>query len=105
MGKYVLAYTGGGEMGESEEEQKEIMGQWMNWFGALGEAVVDGGAPFGESATVDGSGEVSEPASLALSGYSIITADSLEDAAEKAKGCPVLAGGGSVEVYEAMPMG
>jgi hypothetical protein len=33
-----------------------------------------------------------------------VSADSLSDAAAKAKGCPVLAGGGSVEVYEAIPM-
>lgn len=105
MGKFVLAYTGGGEMGESEEEQQEIMGHWMNWFGALGEAVVDGGNPFGASATVGSDGEVAEHGASALNGYSIIDAESLEDACEKAKGCPVLAGGGSVEVYEAVPIG
>lgn len=106
MGKYVLAYTGGGSMGETEEEQKEAMDHWMSWFGSLGEAVVDAGAPFGPSATVSPEeGEVDEPAATGLSGYSIITADSLEDAVGKARGCPVLAGGGGVEVYEAMPMG
>lgn len=105
MGKYVLAYTGGGSMGESEEAQQEIMGRWMSWFGSLGEAVVDAGAPFGPSSTVAPEGDVSEPAATGLSGYSIISADSLEDAVAKAGGCPVLAGGGNVEVYEAMPMG
>ncbi|HEV2360732.1 MAG TPA: hypothetical protein VGS21_03415 [Acidimicrobiales bacterium] len=105
MAKYVLAYTGGGSMGESEEEQNEIMGQWMNWFGALGESVVDGGAPFGPASTVSADGSVSGGGSSGLNGYSIITADSLEDAVSKAKGCPVLQGGGAVEVYEAMPMG
>jgi len=34
------------------------------------------------------------------SGYSIIKASSLADATEKAKGCPVLAGGAKVMVYE-----
>ena len=50
MGKYVLAYRGGG-MGESEAEQQEAMTQWMNWFGSLGESVVDAGNA-GSSTTV-----------------------------------------------------
>jgi hypothetical protein len=37
-------------------------------------------------------------------GYSIVSADSLSDAAAKAKGCPVLASGGSVENYEAVEL-
>jgi hypothetical protein len=41
----------------------------------------------------------------ALTGYSIITADSLSEATEAAKECPVLVVGGSVEVYEATPIG
>ena len=40
-----------------------------------------------------------------LTGYTIITAESLADATEKAKGCPVLATGGSIEVYETLPVG
>jgi hypothetical protein len=38
------------------------------------------------------------------SGYTILSADSLSAATAKAKGCPVLASGGTVEVYEAIPM-
>ena len=34
------------------------------------------------------------------SGYSILTADSLDEAVEKAKGCPVLQGGAQIAVYE-----
>ena len=34
------------------------------------------------------------------SGYSILTADSLDEAVGKAKGCPVLQGGASITVYE-----
>ncbi len=37
-------------------------------------------------------------------GYSIVSAGSLSDAAAKAKGCPVLASGGSVEIYKAIEM-
>jgi hypothetical protein len=44
-------------------------------------------------------------AAAQLTGYTIITAESLEAAAEKAKGCPGLTSGGSIEVYEALEMG
>ena len=42
--------------------------------------------------------------SRGLSGYSLVTADSLESAVELAKGCPVLEIGGAVDVYEAIAM-
>lgn len=105
MAKFVLAYKGGGSMGGSPEEQQKIMEQWMNWFGALGSAIVDMGSPLGPPCTVGADGSVSDGGASVLSGYSIIEATSLSDAAEKAKGCPVLSGGGSVEVYESLPVG
>jgi hypothetical protein len=43
-------------------------------------------------------------ADSALTGYSIVAAGSLAEATELAGGCPVLQSGGSVDVYEAMPM-
>jgi hypothetical protein len=105
MGKFVLVYTGSGNMGDSPEEQQRIMEAWMNWFGSLGEAITDAGNPFGASRTLTSDGSVHDGGAAGLSGYSIITAENLADAAEKAKGCPVLSGGGGVEVYEAVPIG
>lgn len=105
MAKFVLVYAGGGSMGDSPEEQQKMMEAWMNWFGSLGDAVTDGGNPFGPSCTIASDGSVRDGGAAALSGYSIITAESLADASEKAKGCPVLSGGGGIEVYEAMPIG
>ncbi len=104
MANYVLAYTGGG-MAETEAEQQKIMEQWMGWFGNLGDSVVDPGNPFGPSQTVRSDGSVAEGGSAGLTGYSIVSAGTLAEAAEKASGCPVLASGGSIDVYEAMPIG
>ena len=70
MAKYLLAYLGGG-MAETEEAQQKAMAAWGAWFGSLGSAVVDGGAPFGPSAAVGGG-----TATSALTGYSILQADS-----------------------------
>jgi hypothetical protein len=103
MAKYLLAYKGGA-MGGTPEEQKKQMEAWMNWFGSLGDSVVDGGAPFGPSSTVGSDGAVKDGGSAALTGYSIISAGSVSEAATKAKDCPVLQTGGTIDVYEALPM-
>jgi hypothetical protein len=99
VGKYVLVYQGGA-MAETEEAQQEAMARWGAWFGSLGAAVVDGGAPFGANAAVGGGG-----ASTGLTGYSILEAADLGAAVELAGGCPILADGGSVDVYEAIDVG
>jgi hypothetical protein len=91
-------------MGETPEEQQKGMEAWMNWFGSLGEAVIDHGNPFAASCTLAADGSVRDNGAAGLTGYSIVSAESLSDAADKAKGCPVLSNGGGVEVYEAMPM-
>ena len=99
MGKYVLVYQGGA-MAETQEAQQAAMAAWGNWFGSLGAAVLDGGAPFGTIAAVGGGGSRTE-----LSGYSILQADDLDAAVRLAGGCPIIADGGSVDVYEAIDVG
>ena len=42
--------------------------------------------------------------SLGATGWSAVEAESLADAADRAKGCPLLADGGTVDVYEAAVM-
>lgn len=100
MSKFVLAYQGGG-VPETPEAQQQVMQAWTGWFADLGAAVVDGGNPIGAAKTIKPDGSVSDGAGASpLSGYSIITADSLDSAATLTKGCPVLSSGGSVAVYE-----
>ena len=102
MGKFVFAYKGGSTP-TSEAEGAMVMESWIGWFGTLGAAVVDGGNPFGESTAVAPDGSITK-ATLGLGGYSVVSADSLSAAATLAKGCPILAAGGSVEVYQALDM-
>jgi hypothetical protein len=103
MGNYVFAYRGGGGLATTEAERDAAMAAWGNWFQTLGSAVVDAGNPFGPSTAVSGSG-ANGGASSALTGYSIVAADSLDAASALAEGCPVLARGGSVDVYETIPI-
>jgi hypothetical protein len=104
VAKFVLAYQGGG-MPETEAEQQAVMEAWMGWFGELGASVVDGGNPFAASKAIAPNGSVRDGGSAKLTGYSIVDAASLDDAVTKAKGCPVLASGGSIDVYETMDVG
>lgn len=99
MANYLLVYKGGG-MPETEEEGKAVLAAWGAWYGSLGDAVVDGGNPCGASAGISTDGTVTEGAPSGLTGYTILKADSLHDACVMAKGCPVLSGGATVEVYE-----
>jgi hypothetical protein len=99
MGNYLYAYRGG-QMAASDEEREAVMAAWGAWFGGLGEAIVDPGAPFGGSTAVGGDGT----AASALTGYTVIKADSLDAARALADGCPLLDSGGTVDVYEAMEM-
>jgi len=102
MAKYVFVYHGGGAP-ESEEEGAAVMKAWIDWFGSLGSAVVDAGNPTGASATVGSDGSTSQGGGAnPITGYSVISADSLDAALVLAKTSPQLASGGTVEVAEAL---
>lgn len=78
------------------------MKAWEYWFTELGSAVADRGHPLGARQTVAPHGRVGDGGEV--DGYTLITADDLSAAIEKAKGCPVLADGGTVEVGECLEM-
>ena len=104
MAKYLFVYHGG-KNPESDEEYKQVMDAWGSWLESMGAAVVDGGNPVGASSTVHSDGSVSaDGGSNPASGYSLIEAHNVEDAKSKARACPILEAGGSVELAEAMDM-
>jgi hypothetical protein len=102
MANYLLAYTGGG-MAQTDAEREAAMAAWGQWFGTLGSAVVDAGNPVGASASVSAAGS-DGAARSGLTGYSVVAADSLDAATALVKGCPILADGGKVDVYETIPV-
>ena len=103
MAKYFFVYHGGGRPA-SEADVKQAMDAWRRWFGSLGAAVIAGGNPVGQSSTVKSDGSLASGGANPASGYSLIEASSLEDAHQKAKGCPLLKAGGTVEIAQAMDM-
>ena len=104
MAKYMFVFSGGKGVAADETERNAQYARWGQWFGELGAAVVDGGAATGDAKTVGPGGSVSDGGSRGLTGYSIVSADSLDAAVELAQGCPVLEIGGAVDVYEAIAM-
>ena len=104
MTNYVLIYNGGG-MPETEAEQAAVMQAWGAWMEGLGSSLVDGGNPFGSAKHINSDTSVGDgPVGTMASGYTIISADSFDEAVGKAKGCPILQGGGQISVYETFQM-
>jgi hypothetical protein len=99
MANYVLVYHGGG-MPEMEEEGARLMAAWGAWYEKLGAAVVDGGNPIGSVKGIAADGTVSNIED-GPTGYTIVSADSMEQAIAMASDCPILEGyRGSIQVCE-----
>ena len=97
MGKYLITYIGGAQPDDMTEQQRnDVMQQWVDWYTGLGEAVVDAGNPTSASRVVGpGSGTVPD-----VTGYTVISADSLDAAAAACSKHPHLDAGGTIHVYE-----
>jgi hypothetical protein len=104
MAKYLFVYHGG-KRASNPADVKKAMDAWGAWFGSMGASVIDGGNPVNKSSTVRSDGSIAEDGGAnPASGYSLIEAGNLSEAQKKARGCPILASGGSVEVAEALDM-
>ena len=103
MKKFIVLYSGG-KAPTNPQEGQASMKAWQAWFGGLGEAVVEAGAPFGGSKTVSTSGIQEGGSGNVSNGYSLVQADDLAGAAKLVKECPILSGGGKVHVFELAAM-
>jgi hypothetical protein len=99
MAEFALLYSGG-TMPETEEEQARVTRAWTDWFQTIGADLKDGGNPFGRAKAVSADGSVTDASGPLHTGYTIVSAASLEAATDIAKGSPIFEGGGAVTVYE-----
>jgi hypothetical protein len=90
MAKFVFTYRGPKGYNPTPESTQA----WMAWFDTFPEKLVDLGNPVVTRASV---GECDSDRTE-LGGYSIVSADNIEDALAIAKGCPHVERGGGVEV-------
>ena len=108
MAKFVVIYSGGMGMAATPEEQEKIMAEWGAWYGKMGEAIVDGGNPFGASKHIDSAGAAAADGPIGdapATGYTVISADSLDAASAACADHPHLNFGGQIQVFEAIDMG
>jgi len=103
MAQFVFVYLGGNQP-SSPEEAKNHFSKYMEWLSSLGDSVVSPAIPLKNTSTVSPDGTVREGGSSAMSGFTIIEADSMAAALSIAQACPFLEIGGSLEVSELMQM-
>jgi hypothetical protein len=95
----------------SPEQMQSMMKPWQDWMGSLAaqNKLVSSGN------RLDSDGRVLKPGNVvtngpyveikeAIGGYIIIRANSIDEAAELSKDCPMLNMGGTVEVRTLVPM-
>jgi hypothetical protein len=106
MADYLFVYRGGNPPKDSPEKMQQTMQKWVAWMTDLGQkgALKERGAPLeaggktirGKNKSVT-DGPYAETKDI-VNGYTIVSAKSLEEAAELAKGCPHFDVDGIVEV-------
>jgi len=107
MADFLYVFRGGmsGTQHFSPEQMQKHMQAWGNWIGELSKrGQFKGGDPLdaggkqvkGKKKTIV-DGPFAEAKDL-VGGYLLVTAENLDDAAELARGCPILEVEGSVEV-------
>ena len=92
MKKFMLLHYG------FETPTPEIEEAWGKWFASIAERMVDSGSPFNGGREVSRGRTKALPLGMeSLTGYTIISADSLDEAERIAQGCPMIK---FVRVYE-----
>ncbi len=87
----------------SPEQMKAGMALWQAWHAKCKDAIVDLGAPLGGAVRVDAAGAAA--AHSAVSGYSVLQAESKDAAVRLMEGHPHFhMPGASIEILEVVPM-
>jgi hypothetical protein len=107
MAKFLFVYRSGKDSRDtmSPEEMQQILQKWHTWIaeGLQKGWMLDPGDALKKDGRVVNARKVVTDgpfveAKEIVGGFSIVQADTLDDAAEFAKGCPVFLRGGTVEV-------
>jgi len=98
MTDYLWLFSGGAKPPTSEARTR-AMDAWELWFEEVGRAEKDAGNPFTPTARSVSVGSVTERPSE-TTGYLIVEADSIDEAIDLAKRCPVLEAGTKITVFE-----
>jgi hypothetical protein len=110
MADFMYLFRGGQPSGSPEQMQQHMQkwGQWMKELSQkgqfkAGDPLEGGGKVLTGAKKVVTDGPFAEAKDL-VGGYLLVKAETLDDATELAKGCPIFDVGGSVEVRPIMIM-
>lgn len=103
MPNYVIVYIGGKQPKSPKDGEKQYK-RYREWLLSLGDSVISPANPFKNSFTISSDGSISKGSSTLMSGYTTISANTIEEALERAKSCPFLDIDGTLEVSELVEM-
>ncbi len=103
MPQYIFIYLGGEQPTDPEEGQKHFS-KYQEWLVSLGDAVISPAIPFKDTHSVHPDRTIEPGTVSAMSGMSIIKADSMDAALKIAQSCPFLEINGTLEVSEMIEM-
>lgn len=103
MPQYMITYLGGNQP-STPEEGKQHFEKYKAWLASLGDSAISPANPLKNTNTVNSDGTVTTGSTTTMSGYTVVEANSIEDALVMAKACPFLDIGGSLEVSELIQM-
>jgi hypothetical protein len=114
MNEFLLVFRrneGGGEEQPSPEQLQAMMKRWQDWIGIISarDKLVSSGNRLSSDGRVVKTDNVIINGPYVemketIGGYIIVRANSLDEAAELSKDCPILKIGGNVEVRTIVPM-
>jgi len=111
MADFVYLFRGGMSPNASPEQMQQSMQKWRTWIDELGkkghfkagDPLESTGKVLSGKQKVVTDGPYAEAKDL-IGGYLVVAAETLTDATELAKSCPIFDAGGSVEVRAVMKM-
>ncbi len=103
MPNFMLTYLGSPSISSPEEKQSH-MEKYHQWIVDLGDAALSPMNPLKNVSIVGSDGLVTEGGETGMTGFTIVSADSMQAALSIAKACPFLDVGGRLEVSEMIEM-
>lgn len=103
MAKYILVYLGGNQPSNPEEGKKHFE-EYRQWLMNLGDSVVSAANPLKDTHVIHPDGKTETGTTTAMSGFTILEADTIEEAVKMAEACPFKNIGGTLEISELVDM-
>ena len=103
MPNFMLTYLGSPSISSPEEKQSH-MNKYHQWIVDLGDAALSPMNPLKNVSIVDSDAQVTQGGETGMTGFTILSAASMDAALDIAKACPFLEVGGRLEVSEMIEM-